>query len=374
MKRANMIIVLVALILAWGTFFAQTTEIRPTIAVLNIDTENLDMTPEQMGNLTRLELDKLGIFDVMDRYDVNYMVQKQGIELENCYGKICMVEVGQKLGMDKMLTGSVEQLGEVIIVNFRLIDIPTESVEKSQVLEFLDLTQQLQMMVSLTIHKLVGREVDEDILKKLTQAFDFENTVNYPEADRLRLDGPRSGIVFYTGETAKVYSLKKHDGGFDGYPVLFQFGYQFETKYLNAGNFQALFEFIPSITGLDQGRAIPSVAVLNGLRSNKIGWEFGFGPIFIMTKQADGYYDNNGDWHLENEWTDYETPNPYPIEKRLDSRGKIGLDTGFLFGIGKTFKSGRLNIPLNAFFIPGKDGHRFGLSVGFNASKYNRRK
>ncbi|MBK7407555.1 MAG: hypothetical protein IPL49_14590 [Saprospirales bacterium] len=375
MKRAIIIsMMLMILHFFGGTSSAQTTDSRPTIAVLNIDTENLDMTPEQMGNLTRLELDKLGIYDVMDRYDVAYMVKSKGIELENCYGKICMIEVGTKLGMDKMLTGNVEQLGDVIIVNFRLIDVATGSIEKSQVLEFLDLSQQLQMMVSLTIHELFGLKVDEDILKKLTQKFDFENTLNYPETDRLRLDGPRSGIVFYTGETAKIYQSPKYEGGFDGYPVLFQFGYQFETKYLNSGNFQALFEFIPSITGLDQGRAIPSLAVLNGLRSNKIGWEFAFGPIFILVKEGKGYYDENNAWHLEEEWGDYENPNPNPIVKRLDSRGKLSLASGFLFGLGKTFKSGRLNIPVNGFFIPGKSGHRFGLSVGFNASKYNRRK
>ncbi|MCB0644085.1 MAG: hypothetical protein KDC44_20710 [Phaeodactylibacter sp.] len=357
----------------------ESTGPRNTIAVLNIDTENLDMTPEQMGNLTRLELDKLGIFDVLDRYDVAYMIEKEGINIENCYGKICMVEVGQKLGMDKMLTGYVEQLGDVIIVDLRLIDVNSAAVEKSEVLEFLDLSQQVQMMVSLTMHKLFGLEVHEGILRKLTQEFDFENTLNYPETDRLKLDGPRSGVTFYTGETARIYQLSEDEGGFDGYPVLFQFGYQFEIKYLNQGNFQALFEIIPTITGLDQGRAIPSLALLNGMRSNKSGWEFAFGPIFFLNKEASGYFDDSGDWHLEGEWYEQFTeinevipPNPYPIVKRLDSRGNAKFGTGFLFGLGKTFKSGRLNIPVNGFFIPDKAGHRFGLSVGFNASKYRK--
>lgn len=363
---------LAVMTLCWGTTQAQTATTRPTIAVLNIDTENLNMTPEQMGNLTRLELDKLDMFDVMDRYDVEYMIKNKGIDIASCYGKICVIEAGEKLGMDKMLTGNVEKLEEVIIVNFRLIDVKTASVEKSEVLEFLDLSQQLQMMVSLTINKLFGKTVDDDILRKLTQEFEFENTINYPEADRLNLNGPRSGLVVYTGKIAEIFQKPKDQGGFDGYPLSFQFGYQFETKYLNSGSFQALFEVIPMITGLDQGRVIPSITLLNGLRSNKIGWEFAFGPIFILTKQAEGYYDDANAWHLQEEWVG-ETPNPYSIQKRLDSRGKkIGINSGFLFGIGKTIKSGRLNIPLNAFFVPGKEGHRFGFSVGFNASRYRR--
>ena len=360
------------MILHWSILPAQTATTRPTIAVLNIDTDNLNMSPEQMGNLTRLELDKLGMFDVMDRYDVEYMIKSKGIDMANCYGKICVVEAGQKLGMDKMLTGNVEKLEEVIIVNFRLIDVASGSVEKSEVLEFLDLSQQLQMMVSLTINKLFGKTVDDDILRKLTQEFEFENTLNYPEADRLNLNGPRSGLVAYTGKIARIFSAPKEEGGFDGYPMSFQFGYQFETKYLNSGNFQALFEVLPTITGLDQGRVIPSITLLNGLRSNRIGWEFAFGPIFILTKQAEGYYDNANDWHLREEWVG-DTPNPYTITKRLDSRGKkIGISSGFLFGIGKTIKSGRLNIPLNLFFVPGKEGARIGFSVGFNTSRYRR--
>ncbi|MBR9919518.1 MAG: hypothetical protein GYB31_01685 [Bacteroidetes bacterium] len=350
---------------------------RPTVAVLNIDTRGLNMDPVQMGNLVRLELNKLGLFDVMDKYDAAYLIDKLELEIENCYGKICMVEVGKQLGMDKMLTGNVELLGDVILVDLRLVDVATGSVESSQVLEFLELNQQVQMMISLTLHKLFGLEVDEDVLNKLTQKFDFENTLNFPETDRLKLDGPRSGLTFYSGETAKIYRQSKEEGGFDGPPVLFQFGYQFEIKYLNEGRFQALFEFLPIITGLDQGRFIPSISLLNGLRDNKGGWEFAFGPIFYMTREARGYYDAENVWHLEYEWWEAfpdGEPNPYTIESRLDSRGDAAFGTGFVIGVGKTFKSGRLNIPVNAFFIPDNEGHRFGISVGFNADKMKKRK
>ena len=34
----------------------------------------------------------------------------------------------------------------------------------------------------------------------------------------------------------------------------------------------------------------PSFALLNGFRSSKNGWEFGFGPTFRLTKMAKGYY------------------------------------------------------------------------------------
>jgi hypothetical protein len=40
--------------------------------------------------------------------------------------------------------------------------------------------------------------------------------------------------------------------------------------------------------------------------------------------------------------------------------------------LGKTFRSGRLNIPVNAYVRPNyKSGSQFGISFGFNARSYS---
>ncbi|MEM6963206.1 MAG: hypothetical protein AAF573_00485 [Bacteroidota bacterium] len=345
---------------------------QPFIAVLNIDSRGLTLDPAQLGNITRTELSKLQRYQVMDRYDVDYVIEKNEFSIEKCYGRICMVEAGKILKTDKMLTGSAEVLGETITITLRLIDVGTETIEKTQVMEFLNLRNQIQTMIRLTMKSMFDEPIDDNVLNKLTKKFDYESAVNFPEVDRLNLSGPRMGFTAFTGELSRIYSDPKSEGGFDAFPLMFQFGYQFEVKYLNQGDFQALFEFIPIVTGLDQGRFIPSISVLNGMRSNRTGWEFAFGPIFYGALKAEGYYDDADVWHLSREWR-IENPgenNPYEITKRLDSRGEVDFDSGFVFAVGKTFKSGRLNIPVNGFFIPNKTGHRFGISMGFNASRY----
>ncbi len=351
---------------------AQDFDTKATIAVLDIDTKGFTMDPIQMGNITRVELDKTGVYEVMDKYDVQYLVDKHELNIDNCYGKLCLLEIGKILKTDKILAGSVELYGESVVVTFRIIDMGTEQVEKTQVMEFLNLRNQVQMMIGLTLRKMFELETDQELMTKLTKKFDYDNALNNPEADRLNLSGPRMGVTLLSGQTAEIYRDKKSLGGFDAMPVMFQFGYQFEVKYLNEGNFQALFEFIPVITGLDQGFFIPSFNVLNGLRHNGNGLEFAFGPNISLSKKANGYFDDNNIWHLESEWESIEDEeNPYEIESRLDSRGDPAIVTGFVFALGKTFKSGRLNIPVNAFFIPGKnDSHRFGISLGFNTTRY----
>ncbi len=344
-------------------FFAQ-NEPKDKVGVLHFDSKGLVLDAAQLGNLARVELDKLGLFEVLDRYDIAYLVEKEGLKTDNCFGKICLVEVGRKLGADKMLTGSVEVIGETIVLTARLIDVGTASVERSQVIEFLALKNQVQPMLAVSLQKLFGLPSDPNLVTKLTKKDDYPSEINSPDTKRLNLGGPRMGTTIFTGDMASIMKLSESRGGIDATPVMFQFGYQFETAYLNQGGLQALFEFVPVVTGLDQGQVIPSISFLHGLRSNRTGLEFAFGPNLFLTRRANGYFEN-GAWHLPGDWQSGE-PNPNEIVKRFDSRGDYTVGTAFVFAAGKSFRSGRLNIPVNAFFIPARDGHRFGLSVGFN--------
>jgi hypothetical protein len=360
-------VLLLTLLLRETGFSQNTPVLKEKVGVLYIDSKGFSLDPVQMGNLTRLELDKTGVYEVLDKYDVEYLVEKEGLKLDNCYGKICLVETAKKLHADKMLTGSVELLGERVVISFRLIDIGTESVEKSQVMEFLNLRPQVQLMIELTIRQMLGLPNDQNVLNKLTKVDDYENSINLPEVAKLNLSGPRMGMTIFSGDVVRRLEDSERNGGLNVRPVMFQFGYQFETTYLNQGGLQALFEFIPIITGLDQGQILPSISILHGVRSSKSGYEFAFGPILYVNKETDGFY-NNGAWTRLVDWEreNPSSPTPAEVTRQLDERGVPRLTSSFVFAFGKSFKSGKMNIPINVFFIPNKAGHRFGLSVGFN--------
>ena len=88
---------------------------------------------------------------------------------------------------------------------------------------------------------------------------------------------------------------------------------------------------------------------------------------FYLKQTADGYYVGD-EWHMEQEW-ESSAPNPYSIINRTDSRGDYSFATGFIVAFGKTFKSGKLNVPVNIYIAPKKEGARCGVSFGFNARK-----
>lgn len=364
----------IALLLSTSVFIQAQENVataKPIVAVLSIDTKGINDSPEQISSMVRIEVEKLGLYQMMDIYDVNYTIEKNKINVANCYGKICQVEVGKLLKADKMFTGSAEHIGKNIIITFRLIDVASGSIEKSQVEEFLYLPSDMQNMVKITISKMYGREIPKaNAEKSLTEKNAYEDAINNPEQTKVNLSGPRMGFAYFTGEAGKVLQMPRSKGGYNSYPCLFQFGYQFEVQYLNEGNNQALFEFLPMVTGFNQNIFIPSLTIMNGLRNNKWGLEIAFGPTFGIVKKAEGFYDANGDWHLKYDPT-YVNPDPLNTEyvKRLDSRGDFEAQFGFIVAVGKTFKSGRLNIPVNGYIIPNKDGVKVGVSFGFNAKR-----
>ncbi len=345
---------------------------NPTMAFIEIDTRNshTNSPSNPVTALTRVELEKLKKYQILDKYDLEYITQKDSIKIGNCFSKLCLTELGRKLKVEKMFTGSVEEMSDQIIVTFKILDVNNGQFEKVQVNEFLNIPAEIKSMLKVTINEMFGIPNDADLISKLTRKDDYDNAVNNPYQLRLRSDGPRMGFTFFTGHTSSILQSPASQGGFSAHPLMFQFGYQFERQYLNEGNFQALFEFVPMLTGLDQGLVIPSFTFMNGLRSNKTGWEFAFGPSVALVKKASGFYDSKNNWHLAGDTTEqFMSRN---TEMRLDSRGDLAFQSSFVFAFGKTFKSGKLNIPVNGYLIPGKEGLRVGFSFGFNArERYN---
>jgi hypothetical protein len=339
---------------------------RPTLGVLDIQSENVIPNSEEIGRMARLEMGKINVYNVMDMYDVTDILRNHDMEKTDCFTKTCVLEAGKALKADKMLTGSVQRTGEKIAITFRVLDVNTGEIEKSYTQEYLNLQQEIQKMVEVSIRRLVGLTPDPNLENLLVS---YAQPIQSPQTS-VNLSGPRFGASYTTGANGERMTASRDVGGFDMYPLNAQIGWQHEVQYLSAGSFQGLFEFIGMVGGLESGKFIPSVTVLNGFRFGKQGWEFALGPSFRIVTKADGYYDpNDGSWHLQGDWNPDDGTNPNPIVSRLDSRGNPTMSVGLILGAGRTFKSGYLNMPVNVYVSPRKDGWIIGASFGFNILK-----
>lgn len=355
---------IICIVLAFNLFNAIAQE-RQTISIISIDTKGLDVDNETMAGIMRLELEKINQHEVLDKYDVNDVLTANNIDPATCFGKNAVVNAGKLLAADWMLTGNVELFGEKIIMVLRLIDVEAETIATTSVMEYLNVQNEIQTMAMISMNDLLGIANDPHLVDLL---------INYnlpitSAKTTVKLNGPRMGAAFTSGATGQRLMASRDEGGYNMFPITSMFGYQYEVQYLSSGDFQALIEFIPAVTGLESGNFIPSLSIMNGFRFNDSGFELGLGPIFRAVKRIEGFYDpnNNDRWTLISEVD--EVPAGVSREYALDNRGEVESSLGMIVAIGKTFRSGYLNIPVNIYFSPRKEGTVYGFTFGFNTSK-----
>lgn len=340
-------------------------KVKPTLIILNAESRGLPNDATQLGNILRAEVEKLDDFDVTDKYDVAYLIEKNKLSIANCYGKTCLLEIAKTIPTEYIITGGAELIGQNITITIRMINVQKQSIEKTTTVEFNNMPDEIQSMFRIAVQTMFNKPIDQDLLIKLTKQNNFENTLNNPNKNKINLQGPRFGFITVLGQDRETLTANKSDGGYEVNPLFFQFGYQFEKQYLNEGNFQALFEVIPMISGLEQSMFIPNLAILNGFRNSKNGWEFAFGPTISIAKQLDGHVDGATKKFMPG--SDPLDPNKSLIT-RMDSRGDARFTGALLIAVGKTLKSGKLNIPINIWCLfPNNEGvTRVGISFGYN--------
>ncbi|MFP5470423.1 MAG: hypothetical protein ACLGGV_02415 [Bacteroidia bacterium] len=344
-----------------------------TVAILDLHAINTFYKSAEITRLLRSEATKLDKYSVMDVYEMKELFKLKKFNDSTCYSKRCAVSAGMLLNVDYAVVGSIERFGPKMIITLNLITISDESIKEQIVMEFINKEDEIQRMLRVSVQKLLTADVDQQLLAELSYVeLPVSNDNNL-----INLNGPRMGASVITGNAARRLVANEDEGGFDmlgsgATAITTSMGYQWEKRYIATNNFQALIEVVTLVSGMEVGRLNPSFTFLNGLRFSKSNWEFGFGPSIKFKKIAKGYYDGNGKWNLESDWDSFENgENPYKIERILDSRGYVVGDLGMVFAVGKTFQSGRLNIPVNVYYAPKKTSSTIGLSIGFNIQKIN---
>ena len=369
MKMFNRFKLTLCALVVSSTFTAQAqaqSGKKPLLGITYIDVQNVEFPQSEITSILRIETDKLQKFEVSDRYEIDNYYKTHNIDAKNCMSKTCIIQAGKDLKLDFVVSGSVEKIGQMLAINLREYNVQNETMVNSVVKEFIYQPGDIQTLMRFSVKALFGDTTKSDLEKLYSYEKHEDDLVNKPDIRKLNLSGPRFGVSMLTGMNSNIFKNAKSDGGFDGMPFLTQFGYHTEARYMNTGNVMALVEFVGLVGGMEQQLFIPSLAVVNGFRHKKSRLEFGFGPMFTIQRKADGYYDANNTWHLQKSLSSGENAN---IVQRIDSRGAAVLTSNWVFAVGKTFTSGNLNVPVNVYAIPNRDGWQFGISMGWSVEK-----
>lgn len=367
------LLVFIALMASGNSFSA-------TIGVGPIKTFGLFADSKIASTITQLELDKINKYQVLDRFDMQEVSDIEAFEI--CFGKSCLIEFGQELGVDYILSGNIDELGNKIVVTLKLIDVKKGDIIKTQTAEFDNQEAELQRMIGIVLKEMHDMPVDPLLRKQL----EFRNEMIVSNnSTRVNNSGPRIGFAYTVGSINEFFSRDIKYGGLEISPFVSNIGWQFEGQYVGTENFSALFECLINFTALEQTKFLPSVSLLNGFRFGRKGWEFAFGPSFGLSKSSVGFFsdkdknlfgeDTERYW-TENEFnkTTFAAENPlytygYELNRNLDSRGRLDISTRWIVALGRTFQSGALNIPVNLYYSSQKGGGMAGISVGFNVAR-----
>ena len=380
----NSILIILLFVLSFGAF----AQGNSSIAVANPNVEGLYATPEMCAKMIRLELAKLNKYSVYDKFDMQEAYDSNEAYKTSCLSKTCLVELGQKLGVNYMITGSFDLLGNKIVITLKMIDVANNSVYKSGLKEFTNQEKELQRMIEVLLTEML----DIPVNKELNDRLKFDNDIiTKASVGKVSNSGPRVGVGVLTGSLYE-YATRDGESGLDIFPAVSMIGYQLEAQYVGTDNFSALAEFILNVNGLEQGKFLPTLSILNGFRFGNAGWEFAFGPGFTLTKTSNGFFDSGGHYGDEDKYysrsdfneyvNDYNADNPanmignddyenkgYSLTETLDDRADVKGAFMFVMAFGRTFRAGALNIPVNIFYSSRGKGGIAGLNVGFNVTK-----
>jgi len=143
-------------------------------------------------------------------------------------------------------------------------------------------------------------------------------------ADTVSLSGPRAGVTFLSpGVRNQISKDFSEDLG----PVISQFGWQFEKRFMSTETgATAVTEWVLLFGGADQGVFVPSFTWLLGMRTVG-GIEFAAGP----------------------------------------NLSPAGMAVAIAAGV--TLRAGNLNVPLNVAVVPSASGARVSFLMGFNSKR-----
>ncbi len=85
---------------------------------------------QYVSDLVRTAMVKTDVFVVVDRQSIQKVLDEQALQKSGaCSDTSCTVRVGQLLAANKMLTGSVIQIGRRVSLNVNIIDVETATIE-----------------------------------------------------------------------------------------------------------------------------------------------------------------------------------------------------------------------------------------------------
>jgi TolB-like protein len=105
----------------------------PSLAVNNLDAHGLTESEAlTLSDVLRARLMETGKFKVMERGEMETILKEQAFQQSGaCNEEACMVEMGQLLGIEQILAGSIGRVGKAFSISVRIISVQSGEIIRS---------------------------------------------------------------------------------------------------------------------------------------------------------------------------------------------------------------------------------------------------
>ncbi len=122
MKALKNFILVFVFILSSGLGFSETKKMK--LAILELEPAGVSKdTTRIVSDLIRTELFKTGLFDIVERGQIEQVLKEQKLQLSGVTGDAYSVKLGELLSAQKVMVGTVGKLGSTYVINARIIDV-----------------------------------------------------------------------------------------------------------------------------------------------------------------------------------------------------------------------------------------------------------
>ena len=157
-----------SIFLAWTVFlfsFPVTVQAQDRLAVAVMDLEGRGISAMEAATLTdrlRSEMVNVGVFQVVERGQMEMLLEEQGFQQTGCTSAECAVEMGKLLGVQAMATGSIGKLGTMWTLDVRMFDVGTGEISKVSSRNFQGGVEGLLDLLKVVTRDLAGLPTEEE--------------------------------------------------------------------------------------------------------------------------------------------------------------------------------------------------------------------
>jgi len=168
--------------------------IRPkkNIALMEFVARGLSETEAAIiSDRIRLEMKNTGVFNVIEREMMNAILKEQSFQQSGCTESECLVEVGQLLAVEKMVGGSISKVGNLFVIEARIIDVKTGSIDYNVAEDYSGPIELLLVNVTKKVaQRLAGQEPSGPSAPM---------PVSAGQADLIVNSTPAGGVIYFDG-------------------------------------------------------------------------------------------------------------------------------------------------------------------------------